>query len=639
MINKILSWFRMLILSIVIGKTIVLHKDDIDETEPTASVAAKILTDDQANDTELSEDDNYSEVLSKLERKYSAIATNIAEDLRKAAEGLPKSEERETIKLNFKLPTVELSDVNYINDACIYYDGVEYDLTKEYGQPGVPWASGKLDVEKNQELEPWLARGLGNDTGVYYDLINTPIVEQSLSKPVRAIAATDWRVEKHKPSNLYGKRKIEKHHKLISAVIDRWGQYRIIKAVEEILLNVPVAGFCLWEVTYERVTLNIGQGTRTYWLPKIPKIRLPNTVEYWLTCREDFKGVIFRYDHVTDYDGTTGVNRVVVPASKLLHIANKQSGSNLEGRSSLRPCYSQILMLRALQQLQMLAIEINGLGDVVVTLPQRISNKDKEALQRHLANVVARLVPYTLIPYGAEYSRTSPNTTTPNLQPVIDAVKSDIALALDNIGDLIGLVTKGGSFAMKETISEDAAKSLDYIVNVLISGPIEEQIFLKTLELNYPEDKLTGYAVPHLVCGNVSERDTGKWVENVVKANGNAAVLYNNDDIGKAVRSALDLPTNLETAVIEGDESKLITDYRNLLDVLPRDSRDEIQENSVKVITASLNDIIPQLDVSQIETIRQITISFLEDIGVAESSKIISRIISSVRGDIKEAQI
>lgn len=580
--------------------------------------------------------EEYSEVVASLESRYKTQVARINELYAKALEGYPEADDISVKAIDVK----PLFNVAMAEDTVFtpYHDvriTQNMSMEEELGQPGTPWATGIVQIEQNGELEPWTARGLAHDTGVFADLRNTPIVEQSLMRPVRAIAAMDWRVVPKPLKPWDDATTAEKHFRLIEAVVERWGQYEITRYVEELLLTVPPEGFCLWEKVWTKDTLNIGYGFKTYRVPEIPSIRLPNSVEYWVTdSKERLQSVIFRYDHVTSFSGEQSPARVMIPRYRLIHIANRQLGSNYEGRSALRACYSQILMLRALQQLQMLASEINGLGDMVVTLPPRMSNTDKQALQQHLANVVARLVPYTILPNGTSFTRTSPNSTLPDFDPQIRALKEDIALALDNTGELIGLMHSAGSFALKETASEEAASSLDYIARVLVSGPLESQLFREILELNFPNDPV--YYVPDFVCGNLSERDTGKWIENISTANGKTGVLYNDDPIGRAVRRALDLPEELKDSQEYESNNPDIEQLKELLKVLPVDASVDSREKVVRVVGKTLEDIVPRLSNAELEQVRVILSDYFEKLDFGEASKIVGRVISTVKGEFKE---
>ena len=419
---------------------------------------------------------------------------------------------------------------------------------EEIGQPGYPHSGGYLEIDSNPELAPALARGSGGDQGLFEQLANLSILSGAIEGPIKSVAGLRWYTEQAPMQAWWTAEDRDlaaKHALYIGQVMELWGEEATSDLVEGILRTTVVRGFSLHEITTETRPIRVGGYVEYLPVPLPPAWINPSAVKWWLTDRREKPiGVALDFGHVITVEGYDPGYRLV-PWRKLLHVAFRASGSNLEGWSGLRPVWVEANMYKAVRELWMLAIEVNSLGDRVVELGENAGGPFLDTLRTNFRNFVARLVPYLILPAGSTYKWISANQSIPDFSAVLDSLKADIAAGLDNTSDLIGVLHSGGAYALKKETSAEARKNLQYVVRRLVGQPVSSQVFKTCLELAFPNDPR--HFAPLFRPEDVEQRDVSAWIATVGAAEA-SRLLRGRGEIAKEVRARLGLPRDLEAS-------------------------------------------------------------------------------------------
>lgn len=406
----------------------------------------------------------------------------------------------------------------------------EVDLSTTLGQPGQPWGSGLLQVEKNPELHPLQARGIGSDPGVFWELRNSPQVQAAVSPPIQAITAAPYRLGRPElPAwgDEADEAALERQYDLQQRIWWDWtredGRATWHSVVEEHLLTAIICGFSWAEILAERQLLRLAGDTehRYYYVPDLPEWRAPWCVRQWIVQAGRVVGIdaTFSGSLSNTGDRRMGAWRTIYPQGKYIHITSDDVSSNPEGRSWLRPAYRHIEMLRDGEQMDSLAVETNALGTIVVkqSVDRPLDDPERERLEDHLNNYAAEHVPWVILPPGCEYEVKSPLTQLPQLGAHLDRLERVVLMSLKGSHQLIAL-QKAGSYAAREDASREARQALAYIMRRYIQ-PIWGQVIGAIIRANWPEDWEAGriYVAPLLV-GDLTAGDAGERVTALAQA-------------------------------------------------------------------------------------------------------------------------
>ena len=118
---------------------------------------------------------------------------------------------------------------------------------------------------------------------------------------------------------------------------------------------------------------------------------------------------------------------------------------------------------------------------------------------------------------------------------MIENLRQAISLAMGS-DDLLIAFQSAGSYAAKKEASVDKNKSLEALVEILIAKPLED-LLARFLSLAFPDSDIWA---PRVIWGDVAERDTSAWLDNVSKAK--AAGLLDDPEFGPMIRDELGLP-------------------------------------------------------------------------------------------------
>lgn len=389
------------------------------------------------------------------------------------------------------------------------------DWLKPIGQVGYPWASGMLYLEHRPDLYPIQARGLGMP-GKLRALSQNPYVKAAIRRPVRAIASTPLRLERPELpewATTEDYAAAERQWQLCQRAWDRLTKRKkgLAKFTREVI-GAAVDGFYLGEKVYDEQTYDFEGFAATYLVPRLPELRASWTVRYWLTQREQPIGVVLENNRSTDYGGGGGSSWIVIPWKKLVHVAAEMTGSNLEGEAWIRPVVNHIEILNTSHTLEALAAEVNGVGEMHVTLPDKHTDAKATAeihghLQRRKAGQAAGMV----LPFGTQVTLTSPMSAMPDFGPMQSRLIQAIAIALDESDQLIAL-QQTGSYAARADASAEHRDGYDYLLQEYVAAPLED-VLETTIEINFPGDVAAGRVfVPTVGWGVVEERDIGDYI-------------------------------------------------------------------------------------------------------------------------------
>lgn len=409
-------------------------------------------------------------------------------------------------------------------------------------QDGLPWSAGLPATETNPELMPYLARGLTSQPSVWGDLAKTPAAAQALEGPVKSLGALRVQVDAAASEPWHGTLEaqlVAKHHAYCAQLLAQWGARATSQLVEDLLRTPATYGFGLWELVFTSRWFNL-DGQRQL-LPALtpPCWIAPSSVRWWVTERGQPRGVLLDSSAQADQGSVGGL--LGLPWAKVLWVGFRASGSNLEGESLMRPVFRELQMYRTVRQLQVLALEINALGDKVVTLGEKTSGAVLDALKSHFRSFVARLVPYLLLPPGCTYEWISGDSAVPDFGPVLDQLRKDLAAALDTTSELLGVNSPGGSYALK--VEADAGQRQGYLWlwRRCVSQPMAE-VFQRALELAFPDDGVwfPGTLRPE----DTKAKDSGAWATTAATLE-TAGLLRARGVVGREARQKVGLPPDL----------------------------------------------------------------------------------------------
>lgn len=445
-------------------------------------------------------------------------------------------------------------------DGTVTYrgDAYEVDFAKRAGMPGLPWSLGQLRLEHHNSLQPFQARGLGSDPGIYWQMRSMPHVTSALMDYISALAGVPWRVERadipewvrRDPEKLAAAERQFRYCERLWSEWDRADSERNFNEwVMELLQYALICGFCLHEIVADRQTWDIDGTSKEYLVPRL-ELRAPWTVREWLLSAEERPiGVVQQLMHVVSSDGKAGPWEVVLPWDKVMHFSILSAGgSDLEGFSLfIRPAYNPLQMLQEFLQLQSLAAEVNGVGTIEVykhdpNVPD-MSQTDRSILEEHLLSFRAGHVPWLIPPPGYRLAFHSPQNLVPDFTPQIAMLERISMLAVGQSHKMIGLF-QHGSFAARDS-AEDSARIL-YEYPARRIARLFERLFSRAIAMNFPADAAMGNIFPPAVrYSQVRQRDNKAHAE-TLREYVDAGLLTATFSDEAVVRKALDMPALTE---------------------------------------------------------------------------------------------
>lgn len=420
--------------------------------------------------------------------------------------------------------------------------------SEAYATPGTPQVRGELTLEHNPDLYPLKARGYAYDVGEYWRLQYHPALFSNLARPRRTLCATPFRVERpelpewadHRDADAADRAYDLCRRMLFEAQSRPW---EFTKAIREASLSQQVSGFYLGEAVASRRWMKLeGEAcAREYLFFGLPQFRAPWTVEAWITQREVLVGVILCDAQVSEYDGTQGYRRVVIPAAKLVHCASEEVGFNPEGVSAIRPVFNAVNRLLDLDDAERLNVELYATGELFFEdALGKCSEPDKAKLANYIATRRASHGGGAVLPQGVRATYSSPSSSMPDLQPIRDAEHRSIDRATESEHRGIAEAGSGGAYAARSEAADDARDGLDYLAQEWIAGFLQRW-FALAIRVNFPHDVAAGRIyLPSVKWGVVEERDVNKWLATVVQAWESG--LLSHPTLGPVLADQLDVP-------------------------------------------------------------------------------------------------
>jgi len=430
-------------------------------------------------------------------------------------------------------------------------------LTGEYevnwlaplGRTGMPWSGGRLFLERNPKYHPVTARGQ-RQPGLYWELQYLPQVQTALRRPMRALTALPYRIEPYEMpewSSDEDYAAAERQWALgqrvwLAITADR---QRFSRCIREIFMTAAIGGCYLGEIVCDERVLDIEGVPMRYWIPRLPEMRSPWTISYWLTQDERPVGVVLDASSSRDYSGGGGSSQVVIPWRKLIHVASEQTGSNLEGVSWMRPVIQLIQLMQQSWVTLGVANEVAGIGEPWLILPEGMSAADPvaEMWRTHIQRRRTTQAGGGVLPAGSTIEVVSPQASMPNMDSTMAMLNRDILMGMDSIDTTIA--TDGvGSYAAKVEGGAEQRDGLDYVAQEYAAFPLE-QLLQRAIEINFPGDVAAGRVFgPRVQWGVIEERNNEDYVNAIVVAYQGG--ILTEQDMAAArpvIRELLDLPS------------------------------------------------------------------------------------------------
>lgn len=442
----------------------------------------------------------------------------------------------------------------------------EMDFGARASRSGIPSNRGIPYLDKNPDLSAYSARGLGSDPGEWFEVSKLPEVEATLRRIREILGTTPLRLDPPalpKWATAADRARAKVQFDLASRWWWAWTQKSeggLHSWVRDVLRIAPVCGFILGEVIASEESHDLDGLEITALSPSAPQSIMPWSVRHWVSDETEWVGTLFDFSQSADYSGNRGGFLDYLPREKLVLVRNNALADMMEGESIMRAAWEQILQLGELYRLQALGAEVHALGELWFVREQgsgtqgsaavQGSPAEDAAMERILSSRRAHYVPGAVLPPGVEPVYGQANANLPNLTPMIENLRQAISLALGS-DDLLIAFQQSGSYAAKQTASEDKNKSLESLIETLIARPLED-LLARFLSYAFPDSKIYS---PKVSWGAAEERDLSTWIDNVGKAK--SAGLLEDPDFGDIIREELGLPPRVGAAAPDATPAPL----------------------------------------------------------------------------------
>jgi hypothetical protein len=231
-----------------------------------------------------------------------------------------------------------------------------------------------------------------------------------------------------------------------------------------------------------------------------------------------------------------------VEADRLIRFTENQDGANFEGLATLRSAYGPWKIKIALQVIESIKHERQGIGTPTIRLPEGAIDEDIDTAQTILSEMRAHQKGYLILPHGYEFTweATSQGDGTA-ISEAIERCNRDIAVNVGAGFMLLGLTGKTGSFALATSQQGQFEIGLEgdarFISDTFNSGADGWSPIERIVRMNYGE----GVAVPKMAAQNMPTRDWSKILP-VVHNLSMSGVLTADDVTESFVRKVLRMP-------------------------------------------------------------------------------------------------
>lgn len=271
--------------------------------------------------------------------------------------------------------------------------------------------------------------------------------------------------------------------------------------LRQALLHLPY-GFMLFEPVYKI------DGKRVYWDRLAP--RMPWTVDRWVVKNGKLAEVV-QYAQ----DPETEIYRYYpIPARKIMRFTHDQQGSNFEGMSVLRAAYKHFKIKDALYKIAAISAERWGVGTVIGSLPQHISDPDSRTeFKNILKNLRSNEVGHIVLPPGSDIESCikilTPEGGHPMLEHILGMVRHhDVLIARTVLAEFLSLgETNFGSRSVSRDQLDLFFASIEsvaaYVAHVVMFGhPDECRGLTDLVQMNFGD-----VPVPRLAWDKLRKQD------------------------------------------------------------------------------------------------------------------------------------
>lgn len=242
--------------------------------------------------------------------------------------------------------------------------------------------------------------------------------------------------------------------------------------LRQALLHLPY-GFMLFEPVYKV------DGRRVYWDRLAP--RMPWTVDRWVVKG----GKLIEVVQYAQDPETETYKYYSIPARKVLRFTHDQQGLNFEGTSILRAAYKHYKIKDALYKIAAISAERWGVGTVVGSLPQHITDPESRAeFKDILKNLRSNEVGHIVLPPGSDIDACikilTPEGGNPMLEHILGMVRHhDVLIARTVLAEFLSLgETNFGSRSVSRDQLDLFFASIEsiaaYVAHVVMFGHQDE---------------------------------------------------------------------------------------------------------------------------------------------------------------------
>ena len=245
--------------------------------------------------------------------------------------------------------------------------------------------------------------------------------------------------------------------------------------------------------------------------------------------------------HIIGSDGEqSGFRRI--DADRLIRFTENQDGANFEGMATLRSAYGPWKMKIALQVIESIKHERQGVGTPTIRLPENAIDEDIDVAQTILSEMRAHQKGYLILPHGYEFTweSTSQGDNTA-ISEAIERANRDISVNVNAGFMMLGLTGKMGSYALATSQQGSFEISLEsdarFICSTMNRGSDGWSPVERLVRLNYGD----AVQVPKMVALNLPTRDWSKVLP-VINQLAITGVIQPDDELEAFTRRVLRIP-------------------------------------------------------------------------------------------------
>jgi len=301
---------------------------------------------------------------------------------------------------------------------------------EESGRPNTYYVDGMPSGKDSTYQYNYYARGTRGDPGAYWQTyLSDPLVKSSVDSTHEGLVSGDWAVVAPACSDDH-ELCLEQAAFVSSSLLSKPSSWK--EFLKGWTLGDRVYGFSLWEIIDNE---DGGISKLAY--------RRPGTVKRWVFSEDGRQWIGTEFE----YEG--GQSDVYIEAENLL-IYSTGIGLDLEGVSAIRPVVRWTEIKQLITQIETAAAESHGNGyRTVKATGDLFDTGDLQRIKDEINAASALDDPIFAFP-GYEMDWISPGGKLPDFQSLRTYCDSQIALALQATGSLVGL-GKYGTQALAET--------------------------------------------------------------------------------------------------------------------------------------------------------------------------------------------